>query len=289
MKYQSNIHSVNHLTKSVLGRLEFSLRGFPYTSNDLLVLNLHSTPKWLIPELEKKLAFFSRFFNFVDSEFLNRFYSTSEEFSSNKPSLLLTFDDGLKNNLFAVDLMDKLNIKGLFFVVPAFFMESASNQENYYKTFIRKITNPAIDSTSDDFTAMNSANLKQLVQNGHALGSHSFSHSLANLTNPSHFEHELVESKRIIENETSEHVLNYCAPFNSSASTLPEHWKFIKQNYSYFHSTYPGSNAIDKNPYFIKRVNFEVFWKLYACVFAAGKYEWKRWEQQRNSFSKTIG
>src|SRR3989304_4978374 len=96
MKYDRNIHDLKHLTKHVLGKLEFSLSSSFFKSGELLVLNYHGTPERFINSFEKQVDFVANNFNIISPFEIKKYFDHSIQ--SIKPMALFTFDDGLKNN-----------------------------------------------------------------------------------------------------------------------------------------------------------------------------------------------
>ena len=180
--YNKSIHSKAQLIKSVLGCIErpfFKTKGY-LNPRDLIVLNYHSTPLKFIDHFENQVKFYQKYFTIIGPKDLQNFYTNPT--TSKKPKLLITFDDGLSNNKYALQVLDKYQIKALLFIVPD-FIESVS-QKAYYTTHIRNEINPLIDSQKEDFTALSWGELKEIIANGHLVGSHTMTHTLkANTSN----------------------------------------------------------------------------------------------------------
>jgi peptidoglycan/xylan/chitin deacetylase (PgdA/CDA1 family) len=285
--YNKSIHTKAQLIKSILGSIEqpfFNINGY-LNKHDLIVLNYHSTPLKFIDNFEKQIDFYRAHFSIISPNDLKNFYANKLE--SKKPKLLITFDDGLSNNKYALQVLDKYNIKALLFVVPNFI--EAAKQKEYYTTHIRSEINRLIDSQQEDFTALSWDELKVIVANGHLVGSHTMSHTLkANTTNTEILNREIITSKNMIESQLKINIENFCAPFNSLLSVGENEMKLIIKNYNYFHSTFPGSNCLNKNSYFIKRFNVECFWTIPNIIHTLGHIERLRWRKARLSFERLL-
>ncbi|MBU6323855.1 MAG: polysaccharide deacetylase family protein [Bacteroidetes bacterium] len=284
MHYQKQLHPLTHLIKAALGNLLFPITGFPQRSGDLLVLNLHSTPLSSIQSLRALITFLSRHYTLQPASYLEEHYSGASMEGNKKPSVVFTFDDGLRNNLHAAALLEEFGISGLFFVVPDFFLSEENAQETYYRTHIRRIINPHYDHLPEDFCAMRSEELRGLKQRGHVIGSHSMSHTMDKKQDEAQLQREIVASKEVIDRLLEQETTHFCAPFNSLQSVSPRAMELIAAHYRYFHSTFPGSNLEDKNPMFVRRVNVEAFWLKGAVKFACSGSEWKRWKQDAEAF-----
>ena len=269
--------------KSILGFLENLIFGTDNLGNDLLVLNYHGTPKKFISHFDAQMKYLSDNFCVVNPNYLNEYYSDRAIEKTAKRPLLITFDDGLKNNLNIIQTLEKFNIKALFFVVPDFI--DSENQKEYYLKYIRPIVE--VDVQLEDVTAMTWTDLKFIISKGHQIGSHSKTHTLKNEFSAAESKIEIEKSKEIITSKLElGNVQNFCAPNDSLFSTGKVQMQLIKRNHKYFHSTYPGSNFIDKNPYFIRRVNVESFWSLNSIKFAIGRFDKKRFTKQNLCFQE---
>ena len=65
-------------------------------------------------EFKKQISFFKKNFNFIDQNNLEEIISSKK--IPNKPSILLTFDDGLKGQMDAYRILQTRNIPAIFFV-----------------------------------------------------------------------------------------------------------------------------------------------------------------------------
>jgi hypothetical protein len=141
--YNKSIHTKAQLIKSILGCIEqpfFNIHGY-LNKHDLIVLNYHSTPLKFIANFEEQINFYKAHFSIVSPNDLKNFYANKLE--SKKPKLLITFDDGLSNNKYALQVLDKYDIKALLFIVPDFI--ESTKQKDYYTNHIRSEIKPLID------------------------------------------------------------------------------------------------------------------------------------------------
>lgn len=287
MGINTKIHSKALIIKSIIGKLEFILwRPLNYfDKNDLIVLNYHSTPKKFIGEFKEQLLFLQKHFNIISPKNVDAFFTDTEK-NANKPRVLLTFDDGLLNNLNAISVLNELNLKGLFFIVPEFI--NSKNPKEYYLTKIRDFINSNIDSLEEDFVPMSWEQIKDIVKDGHEVGSHSMTHSMKATFNDDQMIQEIVESNNRIERNIGSRAIAFCAPNNSLFSVNGNAMRMIVDNYDYFYSTFPGSNLDENNPHFILRSNVECFWPMGSLMHAIGKIERNRWKSKRVEFKETI-
>lgn len=253
--------------------------------SELLVLNYHGTQKKYLDAFEKQLNFLQKHFEFAAPVFLNEFYP-GKSFQG-KPKVLLTFDDGIKNNMYAAELLAARGIKALFLIVPGFVDCPENEQHNYFIKNIRPVINSTIDSAPEDTTALSWEELRKVSTMGHAIGSHSYTHTLvAGNFSREESEKEIISSKKRITEMLEINVDSFCGPNNSLLSCGKMEMELIKKDYRYFLSTFPGSNMENKNPFFIKRSNVEAHWMEGAFIRAIGNWDRKRWTARINEFRK---
>jgi peptidoglycan/xylan/chitin deacetylase (PgdA/CDA1 family) len=276
MRINSNLHSREITLKAILGQMSILFDKFSYKSNELVVLNYHSTPKKFIHNFEHQLAIFQKHFDIINPSDLENYFN--DKLVSKRPKLIYSFDDGLKNNLYAAQVLKKNNIQAFYFLVPDFIETKTSEQKQFYIKNIRPIINPLIDSEDEDFQALNWNEIIKLINEGNRIGSHTKSHTLIS-GKASYFEaqKEIVESKQDLERNTGFKISAFCSINNTLVSVGQLEKKLINENYKFHFTTLPGYNSINKSPYFIKRRNIECYWPDGAVYFALGKCDLARW------------
>ena len=132
------------------------------TKNELVVLNFHGTQKKFIKEFENKIAFLAQHFEFLSPSNIPDYQN--RKLKNEKPFVLLTFDDGIKNNLYAAEILNKMQIKALFFVIPGFINENVKDQKIIFskKIFVQLLIRILIQKR-EDFTAMSWNDLQKLI------------------------------------------------------------------------------------------------------------------------------
>jgi peptidoglycan/xylan/chitin deacetylase (PgdA/CDA1 family) len=272
------------LAKSILGRIEKLRGGLRYDSEELLVLNYHSTPAKFIGQFEKQVDFLTSNYNILGPSKLEDYFGGN--LSADRAHVLLTFDDGLKNNLNAARVLEERNMRGYFFIVPAFIDTPKAQQKDFYLRNIRPVINAAIDQEQEDFLALDWTELAELIKKGHAMGAHTLTHTLlANTSTLENSESEIVQCKRTIENKLSVTINAFCSINNTLLSVGAKEKKLIEKNFRYHFTTLPGYNAGDKNPLFIRRRNVECYWPDGAFYYALGRSDLKRWSNKVAQYS----
>ena len=91
----------------------------------LTIYNLHSTSDIFFPEFENLLKEIASEAKFIDPKFLKNLFNNKY---GGKSYSLLTLDDGFKNNYkFAEEVLEKLDIKAIFFIIPKFLVKKDEN------------------------------------------------------------------------------------------------------------------------------------------------------------------
>ncbi|MBM77120.1 MAG: hypothetical protein CL846_01440 [Crocinitomicaceae bacterium] len=277
VKFSTKIHKKRDLLKVFLGYLEHNFIKRNKIKNELLVLNYHGVPENFLNNFNWQINYLIKNFSIISpSNAFNIF--NGQEPKHYQPKILITFDDGTKNILKAIEILDEKNIKSIIFIIPDFI--DSIDQKKYYKKNIRPEINPNIENSDEDFSAISWDSLINLLKNNHHIGSHSLTHKMNNNNPKKVIENEIIKSKKVIQNKLNIDVESFCSINNSLLSINKYAIKKIKENYSFHFTTIAGNN-IEKKPYSIKRINVEAFWTKYQFLFAIGKIENFRWKRKR--------
>lgn len=291
MRYNPRLHFKAHLLKALAWKLAGWFPASPAPAGELVVLNYHGTQRAFQKSFEEQIRYFRDHFRLLAPDELDE-YSSNVARVMKEPALLLSFDDGLKNNLNAASVLAKYGIKAIFFVIPALVQAPWDKQLEVFRRFVRPNVNSDIDNLREDLSPMSWDDLKGLVTDGHEIGCHSYTHALlANTKDEVDLHHEIVESKHVIESSLGVEegaVRSFCGPVDSMLSLGVPEMTLIMEHYAYCFSSYPGSNKHDFNPFFIKRVNVEAYWMLPTVAYAMSRLDWPRWHRKRAAFSRVV-
>jgi hypothetical protein len=284
MRYNKNIHPKAMALKSFLGHVNKIIGGLNYSKDELIVVNYHGTPNKFIKNFESQVVFFKKHFEVINPFDLENYFRGT--LKSNRCKLLFTFDDGLRNNLLAANILEQNGIRAFYFLVPEFIETNVQKQKAYYIKYIRPTINEYLDSLPEDFEAMNWEDIKQLISKGNRIGSHTYSHTLiAEISNETNSKNEIIQSKHYLEKRTGTNVNSFCSINNTLVSVGKKEKELIQENYMFHFTTLPGYNGEQKNPLFIKRRNIESFWLNGAVYFSVGKIDINRWAKKVEEYS----
>jgi peptidoglycan/xylan/chitin deacetylase (PgdA/CDA1 family) len=175
-------------------------------------------------------------------------------------NLLLTFDDGfLSNKHFAKEILDPLQIKAIFFVVPNFINITDSNvSRKYVSNFIYPSLN--YNDVPLSWTNMNWDDLSELINNGHTIGAHTMSHIALSSKNDLDFlEKEIVQSANYLEEKLNIQITHFAFPFGNIDSFSIEALNFVKNRFDFCHSGLRGSNHHSRSHLAIRRDSLSPF------------------------------
>lgn len=121
---------------------------------------------------------------------------------------VLTFDDGLLDNYEnAVPLLLEYGCVGTFFVVPGF-----DDITRWVHPKKRKWSDIAKEGFTIPFKNMTATHRKIMVKAGMEIGSHSFTHPKLNKIDSQYLAHEIINSKKHLEDELGVSIETFCYP-----------------------------------------------------------------------------
>jgi peptidoglycan/xylan/chitin deacetylase (PgdA/CDA1 family) len=267
--------------KALIGTVEYRIRPWRYPPDELVVLCLHSTPLAMLPALERLLKFLQRHFTILSPHQLDDYFKGN---LNSGPYVLLTFDDGLRNNKHVADALYERGYGACFFIVPDFV--KTENQEEYYRTAIRIRSLPQFDRQPEDTLPLDVTQLKELARQGHMLGAHSMSHTMRATDNQAKTIREVEGCKQELSLLTCADISAFCSIVNTNLSVGKQGKALINEHYRYHFTTFPGLNGVSKDARLIFRRNLELDWSIGKIKYALGKADLWRWTGEIERFRK---
>ena len=206
----------------------------------LRVLILHSIKKEeklinLLSNLNKNWAFITpdQFFQILDNK--KRI---------NQSSLLITFDDGFKDNLNILPVLEKFSISALFFVCPALIQLQNSNL--LFPLLARKLFR--ISSKHKNIELLNWEDLRYIQNKGHSIGNHSSLHYQVNKLSIKELKEDINLSKFLLEENLKKSKSFDCFsyPFGGAEHINSISLKLLTENFKYIFSGIRGDNYVSK-------------------------------------------
>ena len=209
-----------------------------YQRSNIRVLIYHDVKtQEQIKLFKKQILILSKEYDFISPNDLQKKINNTK--SKNK--ILLTFDDGFKSNRrLAEEVLNKQNIKALFFLVSDFV--GAQKQSEKYKTIINNIypNGPSENELSDP---MDHEDIKFLISNGHKIGCHTLSHQmLSKVSSLKELNNEIISSKDKLEKDFGIKIKHFAFPFGTFSSINQKAIEILDKNYDFIHSGLRGNN-----------------------------------------------
>tara|TARA_B100000989_G_C19507478_1_gene457174 strand:+ start:138 stop:1007 length:870 start_codon:yes stop_codon:yes gene_type:complete len=244
--------------------------------DSIYVINYHATYPDHNKNFLKQILFYKKYFNFVDE---NYFFKV-KKFKSNKPKLLITFDDGHVSNLDVLNILKKYKIPASFFVPYSFInRKRAKNILNENKITNKKfnIISDLNKDISNKYKSL-SININQLIQlkkMKFSIGVHGYSHiRLSENLSKKLLSKEIITSKKLLEKKLKIKIKSFCWTFGDKNAYSKKASNLIKKNYKLSFMTCCKPHNLKQNLLQIHRFNIENFFSLAEVAFVlSGIYE----------------
>lgn len=241
------------LDKLLINRFFFYLSNLIYGPH-IRVVNYHDTPPDKSPNFEAQLQFYTKYYSPCDYGDLDQFFKTGK-WNKPKPGLIISFDDGLRDNIDnAVPLLEKYKFKGWFFI-PSGIVDGTFKEQ---QDFVGKTEGRYKVNYPDGRYLMSWDELKYLYNN-HVIGCHTLTHHRMNIKdNDQLLTSEITDSKVLMERKLGKPIDIYCWVGGEEHTYTREAAQKIKDSgyrFSFMTNTYPLTPG--QNPLQIQRTNIE--------------------------------
>lgn len=256
----------------------------------MVVVVMHETPTRDEAKFRKQLEWVARHFMLTDLPTFSQYWRQAQngipKFS--KPLVLFTFDDGrLSNYLVAAPVLESFGARGVFFVIPKWVECNEEEARQFYYSRIDPQPQPA-HAEKEDWCSINPAQIAELVQRGHSVGSHTYSHARLDGLTGSDLRREIVESAAKIACWTGRGVETFAWPF--AWDTIGrEAWDLIRQHYQYCFAPCPGTIVCrSDSPQLIWRKELEVRYQPSESRFMYSGLVDSLWRSKRQRLRKLL-
>lgn len=157
-------------------------------------------------------AMLARDFNVVPLGEIYRILRSGEPMP--RRTVAITFDDSYRDNLPAARILKEYNLPATFFL-PTSFVESD-------RVFDWDRGLPPLPN-------LTWAEVREMVRLGFEIGSHTVNHANLGAITPDKAQHEIVESKRVLEEQLGQPVRWFAYPFGGQHHLRPEYLTLIRQ------------------------------------------------------------
>lgn len=206
---------------------------------------MHDIPSDKYNEFTQKIKFISKKWQFISVNQLEDHISGKKLLKGR--NVLLTFDDGfLSNRLVADKILNKFNIKALFFVVSNFVSKETYEEQ---QSFIKNNLYPSwrehdYPSNINEMKSMNLEDLKHLVDCGHTIGFHTSNHlDLSSLDESSDLHNEVVEGALLLEKKLDYKIKHFSFGFGNVDFFSKKALIKANSHFAFIHTGMRGDNA----------------------------------------------
>jgi peptidoglycan/xylan/chitin deacetylase (PgdA/CDA1 family) len=220
--------------------------------NRLRVLLYHDIQEDQEESFYEQLNWLKREWNFVTPDQFEKMILGEMPIKGN--NLLLTFDDGMLSNLaIAENILNKLDIKAIFFVISEFIkIKDTFKVKQFVSKYILDGFN--INNCPKTWSNLQSTDLKKLIKQGHTIGSHTKTHKrLSNCNSKSELEEEIIMSAKNIELILGIEIKHFAYTFGDIDSFSKDALLIAKSKFSFIYSGLRGDNSKLTSPFAIRR------------------------------------
>ena len=275
---------------NTIGKLALLFFRLLVNKNRIFVVNYHTTYPEFNNNFLKQITFFKKNFDIVDLESIKKF-----KFSE-KPKLILTFDDAHVSNFQISKILQEENIPAVFFIPVNFvYRDSEQNLKQEYDLAVNKfsiLSDYNLDQKNDyKKLSMTHENLLELIDKNFEIGCHSLNHvRLNNNLSLNELQKEIIESKIILERNLKTKINYFCWVIGDKKSYSSRAYNLIKKNYELSFMTLCESFKVNSDHHKIHRFNVETNFSLNQVAFIlSGIYEFmykKRRAELNNILNK---
>ncbi|MDP1921614.1 MAG: polysaccharide deacetylase family protein [Myxococcales bacterium] len=250
-------------------------------------MNLHGTPSRDATAFRQQVEWVARRFEFVSPQ---QFFAIARgEFAPPlRPSVMFTFDDGLRSNAeIAAPILESFGIRGLFFVCPGFSELEGAAAKAFFYSRVEPQTTPSHDP--EDWTPLRPADVTALHRDGHTIGSHTWSHARLSEVSPAEFPLQIDRSAKAIEGWTGARCDAFAWTFAWDAIT-PAARDAALRRHAFVFGACPGTTrAAQIDPRLVFRTHVEAHWSVDEYAFFYSGLADPLWLPRRRSLRHLLG
>ena len=264
---------------SGVSRICFLFSRLFYGRQHIRVVNYHSTPTSYAANLEQHLAFYQKHYSNTTLQELNDFLAT-KIWKKDKPGLIISFDDGLKNNKeCALPLLESYGFTGWLCIPTGYLLKKNTEKINAEEI----ISIYGIKTTAKEGLIMTPEELEQ-VSHKHEILCHTYTHMRLPQTvnDDATLNKELVQAKKELENSCGKKIEGFCWVGEELKNYSAKAHKIIKENYHFAFQTNNSPVTKKTDPYFIDRNNIEVWFSPALFLLTlSGLYDLMYWNKRK--------
>lgn len=253
-------------------------------------VNYHETPETTRRSFADHLEYYQQSFDIIGADALLAFLEGTQTLE--RPGLLVSFDDGFKSNYtVAAEVLDRFGVKGWFFV-PAAFPACAGDPDAARAFVTNQLYAGALPGhwRDEDVMPMSWDDLRDLVRRGHVVGCHTMSHvPLGPGVDCGQLQEEIIEARRVMEQELGAPVVAFCWPFGMLSSYSVEAFALVQAHYRLAFTTFGAPLSPGDSPYAVDRSHVEAWMPLARAQCAVQGVTEVYLSRRRRQFETLVG
>lgn len=273
-----------------LARIRARLTGAIHGVSLVRVVNGHHTLEADSAKLFRQLSWAREHFAFVRPlEFLE-LASGRRRAADARPAVLLTFDDGLACHYqVAAPLLESLDLRAIFFVVPEFSMCRTPREAREY--FVERIDRAADANRlrPEQYLPMTPEQMRALSERGHSIGNHTMTHAdLRGVEDMAELAREVVAPRAVLAGWTGTSPYAFAWTFGWDRISRTA-WRLAREHHDLCFGLCPGVFRVGMDsPGLIRRTTVEAHYASAEYQFMySGLADWF-WESRARALGKRL-
>ena len=231
--------------KNILAHLYYPINFYYYKIKKvkiprLRVLSYHDMEEKCHDLLEEQLTHLTKTWKFLTPDEFELIMHGKKKLSQD--SLLLTFDDGTISNFYvACNVLKKLNIKAVFFIVTEYSL--LLDTDNWQKFANLNINlKEASFKLNENFKNMGLIELKELINQGHTIGGHTKTHKRVSNLTANELVDEIICGTDKLESMLDVKIKHFAYPFGNFESVSDSASKIARNRFNCVYTGMRGDN-----------------------------------------------
>ncbi len=226
-----------------------------FDQNQLRVITIHNICEGEFSDLEKLIIDLKKNnWQFVTP---TKFFDLKKNLSSvSGKNVLISFDDGYKSQYDFTNLvLEKYEIKAIFFVVNDFIFINEKNKKNF---IMNKLFPNVKNLDTSKYENIKLFELKNLIDRDHIIGAHTRSHKkLSKIKHESELKDEIINAADELEEKLKYKIKNFAYTFGDIKSINKSSIELATKRFDYIFSGLRGNNI--KNNKIVTREAVDFF------------------------------
>lgn len=251
------------------------------------LVNLHGTPRATEQAFREQVRWVAERFEVLRPD---RFFAIArgEASAPSRPSVVFTFDDGLRSNAeVAAPILEAHGARGLFFVCPGFSELDGDQAKSFFYERVEPQTSPSSDP--DNWRPLRSADIRALHHSGHVIGNHTWAHARLSRVPLQDLPGQIDRAADAIESWTGTRCRAFAWTFAWDAITREARDAALRRHEFVFGACPGTARASAVDPHLIFRTHVEAGWSVDEYAFFYSGLADPLWAFRRRALRRLLG